>query len=294
MWWFDMFGGWFDDPAMLDIIEKSNLLFDKQSEGLLGTEVALVVDEHGHKYSSYDKEMMSVFLEAIDEIDKAGFPYDTYLLSDLSSENFPRDKYKLIIFLASTNPSPDTVEAISRKLKNSNRVLLFLGNSCAYADELTEVKTGLSSSALPKTAAFRGVEYPKKPIPSPEIEAHDGYVLSSFTDNTAAVVWNKRDGYHTVVSMHTAIPASLASHIALMAGVHLYNRTGDIVYAGGEFVAIRAMDDGYRRISLPVAGCKATDAISGKDVTVNDRFIDMLLEKGDTRILHIVAEDPYK
>jgi beta-galactosidase len=287
IWWFDMFGGWFDDPAMLDVIEKSNRMLDQQSEGLFSAEVALIVDEKGHKYSSYDKEMMSVFLEAIDEIDKAGFPYDTYLMSDICSDKFPQDKYKLVIFLASTNPSDDAAKNITNKLKNSGRTLLFLGNSCAYSENVTGVMTDVEPFAPSKVAEFRGVKYPKNPIPAPTLVTDGGYVISRFEDGERAVVWRTENEYHTVVSMPTAIPHTLMSHIAIMSGVHLYNRTGDIIYAGGEFVAIRALDDGYRRVCLPIADCLATDALTGEKVSVNDRFIDMHMQKGDTRILHI-------
>ncbi len=294
IWWFDMFGGWFDDPALLGVIEKSNLLLKEQSEGLFSSEVALIVDEGGHKYSSYDKEMMGVFLETIDEIDRAGFPYDTYLLSDICSDKFEADKYKMFIFLASTNPSPEIVKAINNKVKKSGRTLLFLGNSCAYSYSVTGAATCIKPFAEPMKAEFCGVIYPNKPIPAPTLTSEGGYVLSRFENGESAVVWNMHSDHHVVVSMPTALPASLVSHIALMAGVHLYNRKGDIIYAGGEFVAIRAREDGYRRICLPIAGCAATDAMTGDTVSVNDRFIDMLMKKGDTRILHIALRDEYK
>lgn len=294
IWWFDMFGGWFDDPMMLSVIEKSTALLDAQSEGFFAPEVALVVDEGGHKYSSYDKEMMGVFLETIDEIDKAGFPYDTYLLSDIISDRFPSEKYKMIIFLAATNPSDEIAKAIENKLKNSGRTLVFLGNSCAYSENVTGVSTTIKPFEQAKRAEFRGIVYPKTPIPAPSIREEEGFILSRFEDGEAAVEWIVNGDCHTVISIPTALPRTLVSHIALMSGVHLYNRTGDIIYAGGEFVAIRALEDGYRRISLPLADCVATDAITGDFVSVNDRFIDMLMKKGDTRILHIKRGDAKK
>ena len=112
-------------------------------------------------------------------------------------------------------------------------------------------------------------------------------MLSRFEDGEAAVIWQRNEHYNSVVSLPLAIPPSLFSHIALMSGVHLYNRTGDVAYAGGHYVALRASDEGYRRICLPLADCTAFNVLTGEPVTVNDRFIDMKMKKNEVRILRI-------
>ena len=112
-------------------------------------------------------------------------------------------------------------------------------------------------------------------------------MLSRFEDGTPAVLWQKKEDYHCVLSLPQAVPTALLSHIALLAGVHLYSRMGDAVFAGGEYVGLWAKESGYRRICLPERDMLATDFLTGESVTVNDRFIDMKMEKDDMRLLHI-------
>ena len=288
IWWFDMFGGWYDDPLLLDVIKRSTELIALPRHELLNSEVALIVDEHGHKYTSLDaKGMPKALLEFNDALDRAGFPYDNYLLSDVLSESFPADKYKLIIFLAATNPTDAEIAAIKAKLKRDGKTLLFLGDSGAYAESLSEFKLITNRSAEEKVAIFNNIRYPENVMPTHELIDAEGYVLSRFEDGTPAVVWKECDGYNTVEALPLAIPRELISHIALLSGVHLFNRDGDIAYAGGDFIGIRASAEGYRRLCLPDRYFTAYDALSGETVTVNDCFIDMYLKEGEVRILRL-------
>lgn len=44
---------------------------------------------------------------------------------------------------------------------------------------------------------------------------------------------------------------------------------------------------GVVRLNLFYSGCTAEDAFTKEPITVNDRFIDLRLEKYDTKIVHI-------
>ncbi len=287
IWWFDMFGGWFKNDAMQRVIARSIPLLAEQKTDLFPTEVAFVVDERGHKYSSLDdRELLYANWELLDNIDLAGFPYDNYLLSDIVHPAFPAEKYRLIIFLAAVNPTDKELSAITEKLKRDGKTLLFLGNSGAHSEALCAFSMQALSDYKGKKADFRGEVYPKNAIFTPTLTNADGYVLSRFEDGEPAVLWKECEGYHSVLSLPHAMPASLLRHIALLAGVHLYNRTGDAVFAGGEYVGLMAKESGYRRICLPEADLIATDFMTGESVTVNDRFVDMWMEKDDMRLLH--------
>ena len=133
--------------------------------------------------------------------------------------------------------------------------------------------------------------YPEVPLPIWRFAEEEGYVLSRFADSSSpAVIWKERADYNSVYSLHLGIPSQLLQHIALMSGVHLYNLSNDIVYAGGEFVGIRATESGYRRLNLPERGFKAQNALTGEQITVNDMFIDLKMEAEETVLLHISRE----
>jgi hypothetical protein len=288
IWWFDMFGGWFSDPDMLAVIERSIPLLAEQKEQLFPSEVAVLLDERGHKYSSLDNmRMPRVNGELFANLNRAGFPYDSYLLSDVCEESFPTDQYRLFIFVAACDPSEAEIAAVEAKLKKHGKVLLFLGNSGAYSKRLCDFDLRVDYAPKEQKAVFENIVYPNSVIPTPTLVEERGYVMSRFEDGAPAVLWQRLNGYHSVLSLPTALPPELLRRIALLSGVHLYNRAGDILYAGGEYVGLFATDTGYRRISLPDPDMEATDFLTGERVTVNDRFIDMWMEKGDMRLLHI-------
>lgn len=288
VWWFDMFGGWFADPDMLSVIRRSRELAEHMPKSLLPpTEVAILVDERGHKFSSLDSsDMPRALLSLLDEMDHAGFPYDCYLLSDITEEAFPRDQYKLVFVIASPYPSKPLAEALCR-LHSDGRTVVYVGNSCAVPKEVSGFEVAIDRYPEPKRASFAGVSFPDTPLPAPRAITERGYVLSRFEDGSPAVMWAKENGSNSVLALPASLPQKLLSHLALLSGVHLYSRAGDITWAGGEFVGICAAEDGYRRICLPDADLSATDVLTGERVTVNDRFIDLHLRKNETRVLRL-------
>lgn len=285
IWWFDMFGGWFADSEMQKVIARSISLLAEQKKDLFPTEVAFVVDEKGHKYASLGKEVHRANGELLRNIELAGFPYDNYLLSDIADPAFPAEKYRLIIFVAATNPSDAELAAISQKLKKDGKTLLFVGYSGAHSERLCEFSLAVEPNAKEQKATFNGLVYPQNTLPMPALLREEGYVLSRFEDASPAVLWKKKESYHCVLSLPHAMPIALLRHIALLAGVHLYNRDGDAVFAGGEYIGLWAKEKGYRRICLPESDLLATDFLTGESVTVNDRFVDMWMEKDDMRLL---------
>ena len=90
-----------------------------------------------------------------------------------------------------------------------------------------------------------------------------------------------------VYSVHLAPPSRLLQQIALLSGVHLYNITNDIVYAGGEYIGLLAMQDGYRRLNLPARGYRAENALTGESIRVNDMFIDIKMNAGDNVLIRL-------
>jgi len=75
--------------------------------------------------------------------------------------------------------------------------------------------------------------------------------------------------------------------LAILAGVHLYNRDGDCIYAGGEYVAIHSREEGCRKIILPERGFEATNVMTGEKVVVDDLYIPFRMQKHETILLHL-------
>ena len=289
IWWFDMFGGWFKEERMESVIGKAEELMRCQTHDYLKTEVAVILDEKGHKYSGLSEDQAARGMwELIDNLARMGTTYHTYLASDLQKKNFPADDYKLYIFVANTDPLPETVQAIEQKLKRGGKTLLWLHTSSCYNAQLCDFRLEPIYDGYAEKAEYQNHTYPEQLLPVWSFAEEEGYVLSRFADSRKpAVIWKQMAGYSSVYSLHLAPTPQLLQQIALLSGVHLYNLANDLVYAGGEYIAIRALESGYRRLNLPESGFLAENALTGEPITVNDMFIDLKMEAEETVLIHL-------
>ena len=287
IWWFDMFGGWFNDEQLLDVIKRAPKLISENTESYLSSDVAVIVDEDGYKYYGADSDRLSDAVREVGQnLSHAGVAYDIYLASDIGNPDFPKDKYKLFIFLAAVDPNSDDKCAITEKLKCDGKTLLWLHASARYDKDLCDFALEKGSHA-PRTALYKEQPYPKYPLPTLKFASDEGYVLSRFDDGEAAVIWRDMGEYSSVYSLVMAPHPELFREIALLSGAHIYSYTDDCIFAGGEFVAIHACAEGYRRINLPCRGFKAENALTGEPISVNDMFIDLKMQKHDTVIIKL-------
>lgn len=302
IWWFGMFGRWFSDEQMMNIIDKTAPLLEKQRHNYLKTDVAVIIDEKGYKYFGIDERKMRDAIGAnMDKLSKAGFTFHNYLLSDIENDDFPFDDYKMYIFIACVNPSDGEKKAINEKLKRRNKTLLWLHASSFCDKNLSGFELCEAKSDEMRVVDFNGQKYcdifspdddNAYTLPTFDFAEADGYVVARFDDTREpAVMWKEMDGYHSVFSLTTAPSSELYRHIAVMSGVHLYNRDGDCVYAGGEFAGIYALSEGYKRLALPARGFKATNAVTGEALKVNEMFVDIYMKKYETIVIHIESEN---
>lgn len=302
IWWFGMFGRWFSDERMMRIIDKTSSLLAKQQHDYLKTDVAVIIDEKAYKYYGIPElRMRDVIDENMKKLSYVGFTYHNYLLSDIKNNSFPADDYKMYIFVGCVNPSEEEKDAINKKLKNGNKTLMWLHSASYYDSDLSGFKLEERDTDITGVIDFDGKKYCDAGTPYGEDEYSlpcfkfadcDGYVLSRFDESREpAVIWRNMDGYSSVYSITMAPSVDIYRHIAIMSGVHLYNRDNDCVYAGGEFAGIYAMTEGYKRIALPYAGFKASNAITGEPLKVNSCFIDIYMKQYESILVHIEKED---
>ena len=186
-------------------------------------------------------------------------------------------------------------EAINQKLKKNNKTLLWLGAASCYDNELNNFTLEKGDENQGGVVFENDIYYDIKPngekagymLPALKFKDEKGYTLAKYENGNPAVMWKEFENYNSVHSLSFVPSAEMYRHIANLSGAHIYNRTGDCIIAGGEYVAIVATKDGYRRISLPERGFTATNAITGESVSVNECFIDMNMKENDTVLLHL-------
>lgn len=95
-WWFDMWGGWFSDPKLLNVIRSTNDFFMKfpQEQGTqMQAEVCVMVDEELSFWDASYGNLTERILSNRYSLAKTGAPYDLFLRTDL--EKIPSNPYKV-------------------------------------------------------------------------------------------------------------------------------------------------------------------------------------------------------
>jgi beta-galactosidase len=96
VWWFDMWGGWFADPMLMDALTKMKLLYDApRAENPLSAEVAFFADEQAYaRLFSGSPEMRGV-VESRTALGKSGVPFDSLMVEDAEAM---LSRYKAAVF----------------------------------------------------------------------------------------------------------------------------------------------------------------------------------------------------
>ncbi len=98
-WWFDMWGGWYNDPVILgEMREMRNIYASSLNNANRASvaEVAAFVDESAYKYMT-DCSLRGTAFNMRESLGFAGAPYDLYDISDFEAVY---KKYKAVVFLS--------------------------------------------------------------------------------------------------------------------------------------------------------------------------------------------------
>ena len=120
-WWFDMWGGWYDDPDVLaEMAQMRAIAADALNEPDRASvaEVGVFVDESAYKYLT-DSAMRGTAFNARKPLGYLGAPYDLYDVSDFADVY---QKYKAVVFLSDTKTAAMT-EALALCRQNGVRYL---------------------------------------------------------------------------------------------------------------------------------------------------------------------------
>lgn len=98
IWWFDMWGGWYDDPALMAELERMKLVYDEDINSVSdepGAEIAFLADESGYANLLKNSPEILGIESTRTAMGNIGAPYDTYLVEDapLILKN-----YKAVVF----------------------------------------------------------------------------------------------------------------------------------------------------------------------------------------------------
>lgn len=305
LWWFDMFSGWFSSPKLMDLISLVPKLSNEGSKSLLKPEIALILDEESVYYTVKEVGAKGYFGnrtpvynrfvcdEQKTQLGRMGAPYDIYEAKDLANPDFDPDKYKLYIFVDMVNPSPQVRDAIEKRIKSGGRTLLW----CYLTDvennsKITDFETAYNKGDEPMASSFMGRAFPSESVSCPRFTdsgKKNAYTVLEF-DNCSepCVMYKENKDFRSFYSLLPAVPAKLLGEICHMAGVHLYSKDEDVIYAGGDKVAIHSEKGGVKHLFFPKALKELIDVETGERMKFYDSQLFFHMEKDDTRIFKVI------
>lgn len=306
VWWMDLFGqGWFDDKKLWR--EMKN--FAKPERDIIAhplpyrPQMRLVMDEtsmcmiaaRGGAGITTQKLMALGRVAA----NRSGVPFGQYLLADVLAKP---DAAKLNAMLSVYALDAKQRVACAALREKSANIWAWLP---AYID--TD-KREFSTSAVEEATGFRvkpvnakpatiptedglkiglkatsGAEY-AMPLLSPIPESGD-IVLAKFENGLPAIVLRKSGKHPQLFCAVPEIQTELYRHMAGLAGAHVYNKQGAVVYANGAYVSVVAVEDGEYEIDLGRDGA-VYNALSGNKLG-SSRTIALKMRKGDCRFLRL-------
>ena len=235
LWWFDMWGGFYDDEETRQLIGKMKEVHDKYVDDPSSSvaEVLMIADPESHYYVN-EKPFGDRAAGALRrKVSKTGAPFDIYSFGDIPAIDLSR--YKLVILPAMFLITPER-EAILRDhvLKDGRTVLWF------YAPGITDGE----SLDVGRVARWAGTAYGTPGLTTTAMEGWTSVYSSAYEEATPAVL----------------------KRIMADAGVHMVTDELNPVYANERLLAVHFAEGGPKTIHLPRRCRRVIDVYAGKTV----------------------------
>ena len=307
MWWFDMGGGWYDDPRMLAEIGAMNRIAESCIDADVRSisEIAFVVDPGSAAYMKPSNPWTwEALVKQQPELARTGAPFASISLDDL--DELP--KYRLYIFPNCLAPSPRERASLRAKVRTKGAAVVWLGPSgLTHEGELNEAAMR-DLTGLPLALQECDKELIIAPTPEAKpwgwdaeepfgtgsvsgivatLDMGDATVLATISGtDLPAVVTAEMGGALTVASSVPVLPTSLWHAIAKRAGVHLYLDAGDICWVCRDLLAVSVEDAGTRRVRLPERR-RVVDLWTGQEVAKDADSFDVDIAKNATALFRL-------
>ena len=305
---FDLHGGYFDDPALMAEVQRLNGLLDaaKQYDCSSVAEILVVSDEVSCSYATFESGFLQQTLQPAQvQLAKLGAPHDSILVDDLALADVNR--YKLVIFLNCFHLSDTQRRLIRKRVLNRKRTVLwcyapglFNGRqtSVQAMQELTGLRLALSAKPDRVQARIelndRGMHLEPDRVPSRRVIGHEHVwmQLISVEDDSAVALgmlsgrsdvvlaMKSLPGWTSVYTLNPVLPAWFLRALARRAGVHLYNDHDDTLYASRSFLTLAADLAGARQIRPPRRS-DVYDPFSGKRLHRSTRSFEHRFQAGE-------------
>jgi len=295
MWWFDMWGGWYNHEQYMDFMHKAGKIYEHavlSDDIKTQASVAVFVDEDALNHVSYGANHLSSALtqSQMVKLGATGAMHHSYMLTDLPEVN--PDDYRVLILMFPCRMNNDIRAALEKWRAKGRTVLqVFMPDYYGFGIEnATGFSVTENDEIVNVNAVYGNEKFMGRDIRMPDIRINPeigDIVLAKTTDGNPAVVMRRNDEYQEILSLVPNMPTNLLRDIILISGGHVFTFGGDPITANSRYVTIHAASDGVKRIHIPRKG-QLKDAFTGEILPGNETHTDMKMKFGETRVFEIL------
>jgi beta-galactosidase len=312
VWWRVFENDWYHQNETMETIAAmkragdASRAVDKSSVA----QVALVYDENTPYYLTGGENafLRAQVWGAYEGAARMGAPFDMILmddlLDDLKGKKLP--DYKLYVFLDAYRMDDATRKAIAEKVRKNNAVAVWC-YAPGYMDganfgvkamqELTGIKLSEKREEQQLTLQVTDAKHPITKFAKPFSSYKFGPVFS-VADEQAKILATTANGPALAVkefknwrSVYSLMPLTqeILQGLCDYAGVPVYSRSFDVLYANRGYVFLYTSSAGEKTIALPVKA-DVTEVLSNKVVAHDAQKFSEKLESGAARLYRIDAK----
>jgi len=259
-----MFSGWYDSPTLMNEIGKiksvNQTMGSKDMTSVAS--VAVFTDQTSNYYLNIEKQTNHDLVTCqIEQLNRMGTPWDSYLTDDIAEMHFPHDRYCFYIFLNLFCPT-EGITAKIKELQKAGKSMLFLyapgyitpeGFSPEHMTELTGLSFTYSGLETVRNITMNdGASFGFSQPVSPSFTAFGGENLGVYQDTAvSAFILKKYDHHFIAWSGAGAVPWTILKDLAAKAGAFIYAEAGDPLYMNSSLLGIYSHHAASRKIHLP-------------------------------------------
>jgi hypothetical protein len=256
MWWFDMWGGFYDPPAVMTLLEKALGIYREH----IGTpvesiaETALIVDPDSMYYLNQNDDGRTAwfYFHTKRILDLLGAPWECYSFNDIPK--IPgRERIKLWLLPGIFEITPEKQEVLDRCVRCRGQTALYM-----YAPGISDGRT-LDPRRVKNLAGF---DFGTPGVSVAEMKNHRSAYAATGPDLTVPVL----------------------KDIARKAGIHLFSEHAQPVYANSRFLALHTANGGRQKICLPRTSAKVCELFSDRVVAGNCSEFEYEFSSPDTAL----------
>ena len=320
MWWLFISVNPGKEPAFQPLLAS----FNRIGNFLLGcdrtpsAEIAVLVDDESFYYEAprINLDLPLILQQQYWGLARLGAPYDVYLLNDFIAGRLK--PYRLYIFLNALQLNRTRRDALNNELRKDGRVALWV-----YAPGYIE-----EEPSLDPMRELTGFTFARHQEPwGPQMHIVD-FTHPITTDLPQDLVWGTNNKLGPVFSLDDPqarvlgqvvfsrgnckpgmglktfpewtsiyvaapnLPAPVLRGIARYAGVHLYSRAGDVLYASRDLLAVHTVSGGDRTFQLPRSVGQVYDLLGERMVARDTNQFQVTLRRRSTMLFYIGNSAP--